>query len=274
MAFEQLTSFVRSVAETVRTKLTTPLQLLHSQRDAPNPPFFVLLLFIFLFGFGASGVSGYAWLLPPFRHWATANRDLYYETFYFSQLLIQLIPAFYAKSYASAVGTSKAPAFKSMIISVIGAPLLLWNFATAARHVGILIGWSENAVAVTYMFNQIWSVLTPKPTFPLILLYSLLTIVVAPLIEELFFRGFFFNHAYRRCPLSVAIVLTSAVFALLHISPHRSGESLFVLFVNGVIFSLLRVSSGSIYPPMICHILINILVMLPKWTSAFLYFTR
>lgn len=263
-----------SLAAGVERLLSLPLHLLRSQRDAPNPPFLTLLFLTFLSAYGASGAWGYAALFSSFRDRAHADLRHYYELFYLSQFFFPLIPAFYATRYKSAVGTLGKTSSRPIIAFLVAAPLLLWNLATAARHCGLMSGYAQHPEDLSFLYKQIWTAVVPYPVLSVVLLYSLLSIGVAPLIEELFFRGFFLNQAYRRFPLPVAILLTSAGFALFHPSAYRSGQLLFTYFINAVFFALLRVTSGSIYPPIICHVLLNILVISPKWLLAFHYHSR
>ena len=45
--------------------------------------------------------------------------------------------------------------------------------------------------------------------------------VVAPFVEELFFRGFLFGLYRRRQPMWVAYLVSSVLFTLLHLEPNR-----------------------------------------------------
>jgi membrane protease YdiL (CAAX protease family) len=45
---------------------------------------------------------------------------------------------------------------------------------------------------------------------------SIFAVTVAPLMEELFFRGFLYPVLARRWGMSASIVLTSAAFGILH----------------------------------------------------------
>jgi membrane protease YdiL (CAAX protease family) len=77
--------------------------------------------------------------------------------------------------------------------------------------------------------------------------------LIAPIAEEVFFRGFVFAGLYRHLGLRRAIVLSAILFALVHILP-TSWPPIFVL---GVLFALLYERTGSIWPAVALHGAIN-----------------
>jgi membrane protease YdiL (CAAX protease family) len=82
--------------------------------------------------------------------------------------------------------------------------------------------------------------------------------VVAPIAEEVFFRGFVFAGLYRERGLWPAVVLSSILFALVHITP-TSWPPIFLL---GVIFAVLYERTGSIWPAVAAHAAVNSLSFL------------
>ena len=118
-----------------------------------------------------------------------------------------------------------------------------------------------------FSFNVVWSLFlslfglqTQPSLLPLFgggiggLLLALFTGgVVAPIAEEVFFRGFVFAGLYRHFGLRRALVLNGILFALVHILP-TSWPPIFVL---GVLFALLYEQTGSIWPAVAVHGAIN-----------------
>jgi membrane protease YdiL (CAAX protease family) len=83
-------------------------------------------------------------------------------------------------------------------------------------------------------------------------------VVVAPVTEELFFRGFLHRGwALSWLGVSGTIVLTSALWAVLHQQYNVFG--ILLIFVMGLIFGWLRQRSGSTLLPMVLHTLNNLL---------------
>lgn len=79
-------------------------------------------------------------------------------------------------------------------------------------------------------------------------------VVIAPIIEELLFRGVLFAGLAKRWPVWLAAVTSSLVFAVLH-GQVNVGIYTFVL---GCMLSWLYVRSGSIYPGILVHFLNNL----------------
>jgi CAAX protease family protein len=86
--------------------------------------------------------------------------------------------------------------------------------------------------------------------------------VIAPCVEELFFRGFLFGLYRRRKPVWVAYVVSSVLFTLLHLEPTRMNlpqmAGLAVgIFLLATLLAWLYQHTGSLYPSMLAHALNN-----------------
>ncbi len=79
-------------------------------------------------------------------------------------------------------------------------------------------------------------------------------VVIAPIIEELLFRGVLFAGLAKRWPVWLAAIVSSLAFAVLH-GQVNVGIYTFIL---GCLLSWLYVRSGSIYPGMLVHFLNNL----------------
>jgi membrane protease YdiL (CAAX protease family) len=79
--------------------------------------------------------------------------------------------------------------------------------------------------------------------------------IVAPLAEEAFFRGFVYSGLRRSMGLVPALVVSAGLFAVAHITP-TSWPPIFVL---GILFALLFEQTGSVWPAIIMHSVINTL---------------
>lgn len=90
---------------------------------------------------------------------------------------------------------------------------------------------------------------------------AVFTLVIASILEELFFRGTIFEAIRERYGNYVAVGVTSVLFGLAHL--FNNGAS-FVAITNvvlaGMLFGALTVYSGSLWPAMIFHALWNVLV--------------
>lgn len=78
-------------------------------------------------------------------------------------------------------------------------------------------------------------------------------VVVAPIFEELFFRGFAYPALKERLGAWKALVLVSAVFALIHLH----GPSIAPLFALAAALGIAYELTGSLLTPIIMHALFN-----------------
>lgn len=78
-------------------------------------------------------------------------------------------------------------------------------------------------------------------------------VVVAPVAEEVLFRGYLLQKIRKRAPLWVAIFVTSLTFAIVHFA-WNVGIDVFVL---SVVLCILRVVSGSLWAPILLHMIKN-----------------
>lgn len=90
---------------------------------------------------------------------------------------------------------------------------------------------------------------------------SLVAIAVAPAVcEELLFRGFVLQALRGRLGTAAAVVLSTALFAVIHLDFSPSAPTLYRVpfaFAVGVGFAVLRLRSGSLLPPMVAHAVVN-----------------
>ncbi len=80
-----------------------------------------------------------------------------------------------------------------------------------------------------------------------------LGVVVAPLMEELFFRGLLLRGLLRRWPAVPAVVASALLFALFHANPWQFLAPL----ILGLFYGWLTVRSGSLWPAILAHALNN-----------------
>jgi len=81
--------------------------------------------------------------------------------------------------------------------------------------------------------------------------------VLAPVFEELVFRGFLFGFLRSRSGAWPAALLSSGIFAAVH---GYSGEGLVIVFLYGLVFAWLYHRSGSLLPGIVAHGVFNFVV--------------
>jgi membrane protease YdiL (CAAX protease family) len=83
---------------------------------------------------------------------------------------------------------------------------------------------------------------------------TLIIVVVAPVMEEVLFRGVLLHRWAHRWGLRAGIILTSLAFGILHVEP--IGHFLF-----GVVLCTLYLTTGSLWAPIAAHALNNALAL-------------
>ncbi len=122
------------------------------------------------------------------------------------------------------------------------------------------------SVAATYVFQGIESPAHPsvlelaasRDVLAILLMFAQAAII-APLSEELMFRGVFFRSLTQRMRWIPALVVASTVFAILH---PQLPLGFFALFILGATFNVLYALRGSLLPAVVAHALNNTAVLI------------
>ena len=142
-----------------------------------------------------------------------------------------------------------------------------WKKPTVRQVAGYLAGGGGLAVAVSLAL-----LIQPDPQgFPLEKLFDSRTtsfaigafaISLAPVIEEVVFRGLLFAIVERAIGLPFAVVITAILFAGLHVPEYwPAWNHIVLILVVGMVFSVARGLTGSLTPSIILHIGYNSLLM-------------
>ncbi|MEE9199165.1 MAG: CPBP family glutamic-type intramembrane protease [Dehalococcoidia bacterium] len=90
-----------------------------------------------------------------------------------------------------------------------------------------------------------------------LVLLSLLALAVAPVAEEIFFRGFVFGGLANRFGFWWGAAASAAAFALAHIEPIK----LFPLFVLGILLAWVYYKTGSLWSSVLAHLFNNTIAL-------------
>lgn len=164
------------------------------------------------------------------------------------------------------------------IFIVIGVPWLIKKKRTTRKDLGLqrLPSWLDIALvpagAISYLiltavvstlglfflrfvdYSQVqntgFSGISPGLEY---ILAFITLVIVAPVAEEVLFRGYLFGKLRKYAPLWLAILITSILFAVVHFQ-WNVGLDVFAL---SIVLCLLRVVSGSLWPSILLHMLKN-----------------
>ena len=91
------------------------------------------------------------------------------------------------------------------------------------------------------------------------ILFSFVTIVLGPIVEESVFRGLIYPPLYRKVGRRFAIVLTSLIWTYGHFEALYPSIQLSIvgIFIKGVFLAWLYDRSGSLIHPLVLHMFIN-----------------
>lgn len=97
-----------------------------------------------------------------------------------------------------------------------------------------------------------------------IILFSFIAIVVAPIVEEVIFRGLLYSPLYRKTGRYPAIILSSLIWTYGHSLEIYPSITIFGfgIFIFGIILAWLYDRSGSLLTPIIVHMFQNSWILL------------
>ncbi|MBI4460010.1 MAG: CPBP family intramembrane metalloprotease [Acidobacteria bacterium] len=100
-------------------------------------------------------------------------------------------------------------------------------------------------------------------------LLAVFGICIAPFVEELVFRGFFYPVFERLWGLTPAVLLTASLFASIHVPQLRGGwQEIAAIFFVGAAFSYCRGKTGSLLPPYLMHLTYNAFLFVGLYFST------
>ncbi len=105
--------------------------------------------------------------------------------------------------------------------------------------------------------------LTPDCTVTAVVLHGVILVLLFPIAEEIFWRGYLLEQLRKIMHSGIALLIQSLLFALFHlpstlIAPRLGGYQVVIAsFFYGVIFGVWRIRFRSILPLILAHILLN-----------------
>jgi membrane protease YdiL (CAAX protease family) len=149
-----------------------------------------------------------------------------------------------------------------------------WHFGLRRTRFWPAVGWVGLGVLAFVIFVTIYgAIVRPdaeqsvtqdlglREGMATLVLGGILVVVVAPVAEELFFRGFFYRSLRSSLDVWSAAAITGVVFGLIHIDPTSVDtiQLVPVLGFLGVVLCVVYERTGSLYPVIAMHSLNNVL---------------
>ncbi len=143
-----------------------------------------------------------------------------------------------------------------------------WHFGLRSTAFWPALGWAALGVVCFYILSAIYGALVQpdaeqdtvqqlggdQGTLGLIVA-GVMVVVIAPVAEEFFFRGFFYRALRNRFTIIVAALLDGLLFGLIHFG-FDGAEGLLILpplAILGFIYCLVYERTGSLYPVIAMH---------------------
>ena len=149
-----------------------------------------------------------------------------------------------------------------------------WHFGLRRTRFWPAVGWAGLGLLAFLIFVVVYgAIVRPdaeqtvtedlglREGMGTLVLGGILVVVVAPIAEEVFFRGFFYRSLRSSLGVWSAAAITGAVFGLIHIDPTSVDtiQLVPVLGFLGFVFCLVYERTGSLYPVIAMHSLNNVL---------------
>ena len=126
-----------------------------------------------------------------------------------------------------------------------------------------------------YIFQDLLSILysNGQPTFLSTVLSFSLTVVFAPILEELIHRGYFMNTFFPQSKYYLDVILSALIFGLSHlILTHRDPISLIIYSLGGLFYALVYRWTKNLKITILCHSFFNFLIYAkPIWIFVYNY---
>lgn len=162
-------------------------------------------------------------------------------------LILAAVLGFYREKLASLGFTSKKVP-KALLYGVLGF--------VVAFVVTTAIGYPIQQRFGTDPTQEALSQATEVPgLFPLVIVSG---VIIAPIAEEIIFRGYLYKAFRDRFKPSYAIVLSAALFSVLHLELLATIQ----LFVVGIALAYVYEKTGNLMAPMTLHVLNNAVAFL------------
>ncbi len=133
---------------------------------------------------------------------------------------------------------------------------LLWGFITVIIAFAITMG-----IGLLYMYitkidpTNLSNIPDLQQLFSITSLYVLVTL--QPFCEEFFFRGFLFEKIIKRSGPVVAIIVTSVLFGISHLS-YTYAYAAIIAVILGLLLSIVVYKTKNLYSAIFAHTLINV----------------
>lgn len=139
-----------------------------------------------------------------------------------------------------------------LVFAIAPVTVFVMWILMGALHLSGWNAWLQEALGAEGLQESVRLLMETKDPLILILM-AVAAVVVAPVAEEVVFRGYLYPAAKRFCGTAGAVIFSSLVFA----AAHGNAMALLPLFILAVVLCGLYEATGSIWAPVSVHFLFN-----------------
>jgi membrane protease YdiL (CAAX protease family) len=160
---------------------------------------------------------------------------------------------------------STAPARRAYLyVNPVSRQVFAWALLAGVLGIVALAGWWIVAFNLVPMAGNALPDLTKYPMLTLVLI-AIMGSLVSPLSEEAAFRGYAQLRLLRAFSAPAAILISSVLFALAHLTQGLYLPKLLVYFLGGLMFGAIAYRTRSLVPGIVVHILADMTFFILVW---------
>ena len=125
----------------------------------------------------------------------------------------------------------------NLVLTTIYGIAFFGIFGEPSTNIDLGTDWESSSIDIAFLFLSI--------------------AIVAPIAEELFFRGYVLDAINRKHSDWTAIIWSAILFGLVHVDPYSVGA----IFIGGILWGWIRMRTGSLLPSIACHMMWNMLAL-------------
>lgn len=126
--------------------------------------------------------------------------------------------------------------------------------------VGILVHFLGRALGLQREAPNLMRIMQNGPSNGLVIAVMLMGFLLAPVAEELFFRGFLHNALKKWLPITAAVGIQTTLFAVTH---HYDLLNTVAILLIGLTFTLIYEQRKNLLRPMLMHAFLNGIAIVP-----------
>lgn len=224
----------------------TPLDLL----------LFIVFIFFAYLALDLLVLIGYS-VLRPFTGWHANAEAAQKSTIFILSFQVVMYALIVGFLYIASTVKHRQPFWES----------LGWRKLTGQQAAG----WLAGGAGLAILAGLALSIRPDNRSFPLEEMFTsraatialaVFAVGIAPVVEEMVFRGLLFAVCERTAGEFLAVIITGVLFATLHIQEYLPvWNHIAIIFVVGLVFSYVRARTGALAPSVFLHMGYNSLMI-------------